>query len=634
MCGIVGFWEQSGGNSQKKLEATVKKMSAMITERGPDDSGVWANAKDGIAIAQQRLSIIDLSRAAHQPMLSKNERYVISYNGEIYNFKEIRESLKAKGVGFKSESDTEVLVEACDHWGVEKAVEKLIGMFAFALYDSKEKTLTLVRDRLGIKPLYYAKMGNAIFFASQTKALSKHSGFKREIDMENLGAFVRFGYVPSGQSIFKDTKQLLPGSIVRVQDNGAITEKRYWSIEESVKAPSELSYNEAKESLESLLTDAVEKRLVSDVPVGAFLSGGVDSSTIAALMQHVSNKPIKTFTVGFDEKQYDESAYAAKIAKHLKTDHVELNVKASDVLDFIPKVPEFYDEPFADSSQLPTMLISKLIKKHVTVVLSGDGGDEVFAGYNRYIMAKNLERMFIYMPHLVRQGVSGGIRALPPGMWNKVLASNADKLLSGDRLHKLAGILSLKKYASVYPYLTSVWMEKDIPVLGTKCRSPEEYYGKQVTSIEDMQIMDINTYLPDDILTKVDRASMAFSLEARVPLLDHRVVEFGMSLPLEYKLHNGVSKKILRDVLYKHVPKELIERPKMGFGIPVAEWLRGPLREWAEALLNEKSLAADGIFEHKAITKKWLEHQSGVRNWQYALWPILMFQAWKLHWKL
>jgi len=627
MCGIVGLLNQKNSYSTSELKEIMSKMASTLQSRGPDNTDTWNNAKKGIALGHTRLSIIDLSTEGNQPIHSSNKRFSLSYNGEIYNFPEIRQDLESKGINFKGHADSEVLVEACNVYGIKETIAKLIGMFAFAIWDNKEETLTLVRDRLGIKPLYWGRVGGDILFASQSKAFSKHPKWQPQINEEALAYYFRFGYIPHPYSIYNDIQQLTPGHLITINKDLQTKEESYWQLNYTTTS---LSETEATEQLEHLLNDAIKKRMISDVPIGAFLSGGVDSSLITAIMQQQSSRPIKTFTVGFHNSNFDESPHARKIAEHLGTDHTELHVTPQDMQDLIPSIPDAYDEPFADSSQVPTMLISKLIRNHVTVALSGDGGDEIFAGYNRYIFANKLKQLFS-TPHTIRALTAGIITSVAPNIWDKIIPGQS---ISGDKIHKLASVLKLKHFHDIYPHLTSQWQDTKLPLSNDTIQnlSSKDHFQTNIDNIHSMQIADIHNYLPDDILTKVDRASMAYGLEARVPLLDHRIVEFGMSLPLKYSLDKGVSKKILRNILYKHIPKKLIERPKMGFAIPLADWLRGDLRDWAEDLLSEDKIAKSGLLDAKPIRQKWQEHQKGSRNWQYALWPVLMFQAWQQKW--
>jgi asparagine synthase (glutamine-hydrolysing) len=639
MCGIAGF--VGAGPSARAADAlrhTALKMANAITHRGPDDHGVWIDETSGVGLSHRRLSIIDLSPAGHQPMVSASGRLVIVYNGEVFNFAELRVELEQKGIRFRGHSDTEVILEACEAWGVNEASKRLIGMFAFAIWDRKDRILYLVRDRLGIKPLYWGSFNKTVVFGSELKALKEHPSFEAEIDRDALTLFLRHNYIPGPHSIYRGVRKQRPGTIVCFEDSGKFTERTFWTLEdvasEGLKNQRDFTDEQAVADLEKLLFDAVGRRMVADVPLGAFLSGGVDSSLVVALMQAQSSKAVKTFSIGFAEKDFNEAPYAAAVAKHLGTEHTELVVTPQQALDVIPRLPYIYDEPFADSSQIPTFLVSELTRRHVTVSLSGDGGDELFAGYNRYQFAQTVWCQLRLLPPALRKAASKSLRVLTPGQWNALLSPLPGRLRprqAGDKLHKLAGVLE-SDIDQIYLRLLSHWNEPEDIVIGghepSTILRDEGIKGLVPDPVQRMQYLDTLTYLPDDILVKVDRASMAVSLEARVPLLDHRVVAFAWSLPRRMHQRDGQSKWILRQVLYKHVPKSLIERPKMGFGVPIDSWLRGPLREWAESLIDETRLRREGFFQPEPIQKKWREHLSGQTNCSYLLWDILMFQAW------
>ena len=639
MCGIAGFIGVGlSKNSVDGLRDIALRMSNAITYRGPDDHGVWIDESQGVGLAHRRLSIIDLSPAGHQPMLSASGRSVIVYNGEVFNFAEIRLELERKGVRFGGHSDTEVILEACEIWGVEETAKRLIGMFAFAIWDRQELTLSLVRDRLGIKPLYWGNYKGAFLFASELKALKAHPAFKAEIDRDALALFLRHNYIPGPHSIYQGVQKQRPGTVLRFDEAGKLTERTFWSLETiASKGLEDLCAStdeQAVADLEKLLLDAVGRRMIADVPLGAFLSGGVDSSLVVALMQAQSSKAVKTFSIGFAERDFNEAPYAAAVAKHLGTDHTELIVTPRQALDVIPRLPYIYDEPFADSSQIPTFLVSELARRHVTVSLSGDGGDELFAGYNRYQFSQTVWRQLSPLPSSLRNVACKLLRALSPGQWNALFAPIPGRFRPpqvGDKLHKLASVLE-SDIDKIYLRLLSHWNEPDQVVIGG--REPltilrdESLKTLIPDAVRRMQYLDTLTYLPDDILVKVDRASMAVSLEARVPLLDHRVVAYAWSLPNRMHRRDGQAKWILRQVLYKYVPKQLIERPKMGFGVPIDSWLRGPLREWAEELIDESRLRREGFFHPEPIQQKWKEHLSGQINWSYLLWDVLMFQSW------
>jgi asparagine synthase (glutamine-hydrolysing) len=643
MCGIAGFWQTKRG-AEDPLE-TLDRMGTALAHRGPDDSGTFHDGAAGIGLAFRRLSILDLSPEGHQPMFSPSARYVIIFNGEVYNFEEIRAELGTRQ--WRGHSDTEVMLGAIEQWGVESAVKRFVGMFAFALWDRQESTLYLVRDRLGIKPLYYGCAGGDFVFGSELKAIRQHPEFYGEIDRDVLALYLRHNYVPSPHCIYKGFYKLPPGHILRLSSAvDAPVLRPFWSgkdaARQGLQSPFAGSDAEAIEQLQQQLLSAVRLRMIADVPLGAFLSGGIDSSTVVALMQAQSSRPVKTFTIGFHEDGYDEATYARKLATHLGTDHTELYLTPKDALNVVPLLPSMYDEPFSDSSQIPTYLISKLARESVTVSLSGDGGDELFGGYNRYLFTRRIWNSIKRLPKFASKTLAELLRAVPPSRIDRgfrllrpILPGKLRPATPGDKAHKLADVLSLESPEALYYRALSHWSSPTEVVLdskepGTVLESIGE--ASWPSNIEEvMMLTDLLNYLPDDILTKVDRASMTVSLEARVPILDHRVVEFAWKLPLHFKIRNGNSKWILRQVLYKYVPAELLERPKMGFGVPIDGWLRGPLREWAEDLLSVRSLERHGLLSVDPIRLKWQEHLSGVRNWQYLLWDVLAFQAWFSH---
>jgi asparagine synthase (glutamine-hydrolysing) len=623
------------------MSELISGMTNSMFNRGPDGEGSWFDNVSGIALGHRRLAIIDVSNAGCQPMHSVCGRYVISFNGEIYNALELKKELGH--ISFKGHSDTEVLLEACALWGVEKTLQKVNGMFAFAIWDKKLKRLCLARDRFGVKPLYWGMQNQNFIFASELKALRKYKPWNFEVSRNALASYMRYNYVPCPQSIFNDVYKLKPGHMLTIDPEKKINIKCYWDPKkESSKAlDSKIKYSdkEAIDKLEQLLISSVSLQMLSDVPLGAFLSGGIDSSTVVALMQSNSNVPVSTFSIGFEEESYNEAHYAKLVAKHLGTAHTELYVSPQDAIDVLPSLPMYWDEPFSDSSQIPTFLLSKLTREHVKVSLSGDGGDELFAGYNRYLFAKNISKTINKIPKCILSMADNGVNLISPCNWT-ALSNYIPKLNEipnfGDKLYKFTKLLGCRNVDETYFKLISNWDEATDVVLNSVEERTEwiddEYLQSMNLPIQKMQLIDTMTYLPDDILTKVDRASMAASLEARVPLLDHRIFEFAWGLPFDMKIRNGESKWILRQVLYKYVPKELIERPKMGFGVPIGEWLRTLLREWAENLLDEKKLKEQGYFNSKLIRQKWEEHLSGNRNWQYHLWSVLMFQAWHEHW--
>lgn len=643
MCGIAGFWQTKRGT--KHPREILNQMGTALTHRGPDDSGSFYDSSTGLGLSFRRLSIIDLSPAGHQPMDSASGRYTIIFNGEVYNFEEIRQELGA-GYKWRGHSDTEVMLEAIERWGLEPAVKRFVGMFALALWDRLERKLFLVRDRLGIKPLYYGFIGDDFVFASELKAIREYPGFEGRIDRGALALYMRHNYVPAPHCIYQGFRKLPTGHILAL--NSSIEEpilSCFWSAMEVAKAgiesPVQGSEAEIVTELEDKLRRAVALRMIADVPLGAFLSGGVDSSTVVALMQSQSGCPVKTFTIGFYEDEYNEAAHAKRVAEHLRTDHTELYLTAEETRNVIPLLPRMYDEPFADSSQIPTYLVSKLARQSVTVSLSGDGGDELFGGYNRYFRTSSIWNSMKRIPKSMRKGTARLIHRVPPARidrlysWARPLIP-AKKQFSavGDKAHKVAEFLPCANPQAMYTKALSHWTPSEVML---DCREPDTVIRSIEASAslpgleEQMMLTDTTNYLPDDILTKVDRASMAVSLEARVPVLDHRVVEFAWKLPLHFKIRNGVSKWALRCVLYKHVPRELTERQKMGFGIPIDSWLRGPLREWAEDLLSADRLRRHGFFRVPVIREKWAEHLSGRRNWQYLLWDVLIFQDWLAH---
>jgi asparagine synthase (glutamine-hydrolysing) len=644
MCGISGFWDKVQPKSTDELHVIIQQMSDTLVHRGPDDRGSWVDADLGIALGHRRLAIVDLSPEGHQPMISAEGRYAIVFNGEIYNFRELRSELERLGHCFRGHSDTEVMLASISEWGLERAIERFNGMFAFALWDRQERTLHLGRDRLGEKPLYYGWMGQTFLFGSELKALRTHPSFKAEINRDVLALFLRHSCVPAPYSIYKGIYKLPPGTILTC--NGVhrdLVPIPYWSLQEvaefGIRNLFIGSESEAVDKLEALLGDAVALRRVADVPLGAFLSGGIDSSTVVALMQAQSSQSVKTFSIGFYEESYNEAKDAKAVAQYFGTDHTELYVTPEDALAVIPKLPTLYDEPFSDYSQIPTFLVCQLAKQHVTVSLSGDGGDELFGGYNRYFWGRSIWQKVGWTPQSLRHIAAHALTALSPQMWDRLfgglgslLPTKLRQRVPGDKLHKLAEILAVDSPDIMYKGLVSHWKQPEAVVLGSSEPPTSVTDSRKWARLPDftqrMMFLDTVTYLPDDILTKVDRASMGVNLEARLPFLDHRLVEFAWQIPLEMKIRNGQGKWLLRQVLYKYVPQKLIERPKMGFGIPIDDWLRGPLRDWAEALLDEGRLREEGFFNPQPIREKWTEHLAGDRNWQYYLWDVLMFQAW------
>ena len=644
MCGFAGFIAQHP-STRDGLESLATAMADTLVTRGPDDSGTWSDPAVGVAFGFRRLAIVDLTPEGHQPMRSADGRYMVVFNGEIYNFEELRQELVGAGHRFRGRSDTEVLLAAVSEWGVEAAVRRLNGMFAIALWDTCDLDLWLIRDRMGKKPLYYGWCRGTLLFGSELKALAVHPDFTGEIDRDSLALFMRFSYVPSPFSIYRDIRKLPPASLLRISRGsqaGAVP-KAYWSALEAAVAgernPFQGSAAEATDELDRLLRDAVRMRMVADVPLGAFLSGGIDSSMVVALMQAQSDIPVRTFSIGFEEAEFNEADHASDVARHLGTDHTELYVSPKETLDVIPQLPSIYDEPFADSSQVPTFLVSRLARQHVTVALSGDGGDEVFGGYTRYLWTQRIWNSVRWLPRplrsvsarVVRGGASrplaAGIRATTPFLPRSLRVQNP-----ADKLQKLADLLPLRNQQELYSRLISHWKDPQAVTIGSRARATVVDDLASASELRHfvhrMMYIDSVTYLPDDILVKVDRASMAVSLEARAPLLDYRVFEFSWRLPLEMQIRRGTGKWLLRKVLDRYVPAKFVDRPKMGFGIPIGAWLRGRLRDWAEALLDERRLRSESFLNVPEIRGKWEEHVRGERDWQYYLWDVLMFEAW------
>jgi asparagine synthase (glutamine-hydrolysing) len=644
MCGITGLWDRRRRGSGDDLAALATAMIHSLLHRGPDAGAVWRDDAAGLVLGHRRLSIVDLSPNGAQPMESSCGRFVLSYNGEVYNAPELRAPLEAAGRRFRGHCDTEAIVEGAAEWGVRATIEKCIGMFALALWDRRERVLYLVRDRLGIKPVYWTIRDGRFAFGSELKALRAGCAGTWELDRDAIASYLRFGYIPAPRTIYRDVQKLAPGTILSLRQDGEPEITPFWSLTEIAQHGQQqrlaVSEDDAADELDALLRDAVGRRMVADVPLGAFLSGGIDSSTVVALMQAQSTRPVRSFTIGFRERGYDEAQHAAAVARHLGTDHTELYLSPQEALAVIPKLPTMYDEPFADSSQIPTFLVSEMTRRHVTVALSGDGGDELFAGYTRYFRGEGIWRAIDVMPQRARELAAAGVRVLSPSAWSAlatVIPEARRPVQFGDKMHKLANVLAGEAEASAfYRQVVSLWLDPArVLVSGTEPQGLlEDASVRDLVPefIERMQYIDTLTYLPDDILTKVDRASMAVSLEARVPLLDHRVVAFSWRLPPALKSAGGVGKRILRKVLYRYVPRELIERPKRGFTMPIGQWLRGPLREWADGLLDPRRIANEGVFHPEPIVARWRDHCAGTYDWEASLWPILMFQAWKERW--
>lgn len=644
MCGIAGLWDARLNLSNSQIEQEVFTMTKTLHRRGPDHTGVWCDKKSGVGFGHARLSILDLSPEGHQPKVSGRGQFIITYNGEIYNFLEIKTELEELGIDFFGHSDTEVLLEAIQCWGLNRTLAKCNGMFAFALWDQKEQKLTLVRDRFGQKPLYYGVVNGALIFASELKAIESFSSFKGQIDTSAVTLLLRYGYIPEPNCVWNGLKKLPPGKSISFIKKDLVSlnmpaPETYWSARQvasrAINNPIQEPEKVCIDRLDQLLTKSVSECMVSDVPLGAFLSGGIDSSLVTALMQKCSSKPVRTFSIGFNEAEFNEAAYAGEVARHLGTDHTEFYVSESDALAVIPDLPTLYDEPFADSSQIPTHLVSKQARARVTVALSGDGGDELFCGYNRYLLGQKISAGFQKLPMGGRSVISRLMRSIPVGSWDAMVNLMPQKYRYsqfGDKMHKLATIINANTAQDAYRMLVSLWQDPESAIINGEDKltliTDKSSWPDLQSFIHEMMLMDTETYLPGDILCKVDRAAMGVSLETRIPLLDHQVFEYAWRLPLEFKIRNGLGKWPLRQVLYNYVPQALIDRPKMGFSVPINRWLRSELRDWAEALLSKKALEDSAIFEEHEIQRKWKEHLSGQRNWQYVLWPVLMYQAW------
>ena len=673
MCGLAGFWGRNGSSSEGELHAVARRMADALLHRGPDDAGIWVDEACGLALGHRRLAIVDLSPAGHQPMASVCGRFVMTFNGEVYNHRALRKELEDMDCGgsdaprndsirWCGHSDTETLLAGFEAWGIEATLKKTVGMFAIALWDTQDKTLYLARDRFGEKPLYYGWVGEdadrAFVFGSELKALRAYPGFDNPVSRQALAQYMHYMYVPAPLSIYEGIYKLEPGCLLTLTglsksegdgaDEGSLQIRRWWSLADAVQAGLQNPINDEAEAiaaLEKQLQEAVRLQSLADVPLGAFLSGGVDSSLIVALMQQQAKKdgsgPVKTFTVGFEEAGFDESPHAKAVAQHLGTEHSELFVTAAEAQAVIPLLSQMYDEPFADSSQIPTHLVSRAARQKVTVALSGDAGDELFGGYNRYFWGPLIWSRLAWMPYVVRRLLGWCISAVPVKAWD-ALAKPINVLLPGakgithlgEKAHKLAtGLFTVRSMDDLYVSLVTEWQD---PGTVVKCDAggaglPRSARNDDIAGLGDVERMmfkDSITYLPDDILCKVDRAAMKTSLETRVPFLDHRVAELAWRLPMGMKIRGNEGKWALRQVLYKHVPRELIERPKAGFGIPVGVWLRGPLRLWAEELLDAKRLEREGYLHAATVQKLWQEHLSGRFDWTARLWSMLMFQAW------
>ena len=641
MCGIAGFLDHSPNGVQYNLSEVATHMAEAMYFRGPDHGGVWTDQRHNLALSHRRLAVIDLSPSGHQPMLSADKRYAIVYNGEIYNFLELKKTLTGMGHTFSGTSDTEVLLQACVVWGVKKAIDQCIGMFAFGLWDRLENTLILGRDRIGVKPLFWSYFDNLFIFGSELKALRAHPRFRPSVDLSAMATYLRFGYISSPTSIYEHGHKLEPGCLLIFKPGHPPLIEQYWDLRKiairNIRNPWRFDEQETLSQLENVLGEAVRQRLIADVPLGAFLSGGIDSSTVVALMQKYSDQPVRTFTIGFQETATDESVHAKKIAAHLGTNHQEFIIEPHHIFDVLPRLADWYDEPFSDISQIPTFLVSKMTRQEVTVALSGDGGDELFAGYTRYFKLSQRLHMLGKIPPAL-QPILSTLAEIPPALLNSslpYLPAKVTKLTK--KLRNFSQKLGAVDIEGQYRQLISRW-ENPLELLPDATEESVNIHSDQTLAedfpdpITRMQYCDMKTHLPDDILAKVDRASMAVSLEVRVPILDHRVVELAWSIPSHMKIRDGQSKWLLRQLLYKYVPADLFERPKMGFGIPIGPWLRGPLRGWAEDLLSERALKKSGLLNPFPIRKRWQEHLSCTHDRTRSLWTILMFQTWHDRW--
>jgi asparagine synthase (glutamine-hydrolysing) len=647
MCGLTGFYAPT---TTESLHNTARHMADALTHRGPDDAGVWTDESCGLALAHRRLSVLELSSAGHQPMQSSNQRYVIAFNGEIYNHLSLRQQLDAeeRSPQWRGHSDTETLLACVSAWGLLKTLTSAVGMFAFALWDRSTRQLFLARDRLGEKPLYWGWQNDVLLFGSELKALRRHPAFQSGVNRQALASFMRHGYISAPHSIHQGMNKLPAGhwltlNLANPDQARAATPVAYWSIAQTVESglrhPLEGTPTDAVDALEQQLSQSVRDQMLSDVPIGAFLSGGIDSSVIAALMQAHSARPVRTFTIGFDDERYNEAPHAASIARHLGTDHTDMVVRPEDALALIPSLPHIYDEPFADSSQIPTLLVSKLARAHVTVALSGDGGDELFGGYNTFRFAPGLWRRMQGIPKPLRGLAAMVLKGVSPTHWDAALnglrRASAGRLAGGmnaDKLHKLSTLLSSSDQRDFYRQLSSHWADpgmvvRDASEASTPLTAPGALPDSDCFE-HDMMFASAAMYMPDDILVKVDRAAMAYSLEVRVPMLDHRVVELAWRMPLSWKIRDKEGKWPLRQLLYRHVPRTLMERPKKGFSVPLGDWLRGPLREWAQALLDPARLDREGYLKAESIQHAWRQHQAGHQDHSQRLWCVLSFQAW------
>src|SRR6266480_4659105 len=625
MCGLAGFWNLDGW--ERDSDVILRQMTNTVGHRGPDDEGYWSDPVAGIGLGHRRLAILDLTPEGRQPMRSQSGRFTIVFNGEIYNFEDLRGELAKQGVAFRGRSDTEIVLAAIERWGISQAVRRFAGMFAFAVWDAADAALYLARDRLGEKPLYYGWLGRTLLVGSELKALRAYPQWQPEIDRGALALYTRHNYIPAPYSIYRGVQKVSPGSIVALRRQGdgtAICEQRYWSAQEMAERgladPLRAPEAEIVAACDELLRQVIRREMVADVPLGAFLSGGIDSSTVVAIMQTQSSRPVRTFTIGFPEGEYNEANRAKTVAAHLGTEHTELYVTPDEMLAVVPRIPQLYDEPFADSSQIPTCLVSQLTRAQVTVSLSGDGGDELFGGYTRYVRGDRIWSTGQRVPQIARRALAAGLRRLPGKRdWN-------------GRVRKLGRALGAETVEGMYRELVSHVSDPGLFVPGgvelTSAFTSGNDRPPTRRPIEAMMYLDLVSYLPDDILVKVDRASMAVGLESRAPFLHHDVVEFAWRVPLGLKMRDGQAKWLLRQVLYRYLPKHLVDRPKQGFGVPLRSWLMGPLREWSEALIHPTRLAREGFFDARAVGEIWRRHRQGSRRMQDLMWTVLMFQAW------
>jgi asparagine synthase (glutamine-hydrolysing) len=650
MCGFAGLFQQSGPRRSELLH-WAKTMAATLAHRGPDDAGEWADPAAGISFGFRRLAIIDLSVNGHQPMQSASGRYTMVFNGEVFNHRELRHELASNGASFRGHSDSEVILAAFERWGVEPALRRFVGMFAIAAWDGERRELTLIRDRLGIKPLFVYSEPGYVSFASELRALQAGPRFDAPLDLEAVTAYLRYLYVPAPATIFRHTRKLLPGHLLTIRDlDDRLPESRpYWSLEEVALAGARAQLNvtdaEVVEEFDGLLTEAIQLRMEADVPLGVLLSGGVDSSTVVSIMQAASSEPVRTFTIGFDLPEHDESAHARGIAGHLGTNHTELRVDGRDALALVPQLPEMLDEPLADPSYIPTYFVSRLARRQVTVALTGDGGDELFGGYNRYISGAQAIKRVARWPRAVRRLAAAGIGSLSPEQWDRlhgamvpVLPRRARTRLPGAKFRKIGRMLEGEGVESRYRAMLSAWRDPISLVEGGRERSErsDALFARGegwLELMERMMLADQGSYLPDDLLAKVDRASMSVSLEVRVPLLDHRLVEFSWRLPRRFKVRDGNGKWILRQALYRRLPRELVDREKVGFTVPTAAWLRGPLHDWASDLLSQSRLTRLGLLRAEPLRRAWSRFCAGDGENALGLWAALLLTAWQEHWK-